>query len=72
LATIPDNLITLTEKVHKDFHAWNGGTKKPCTIDDLIRFADERVNDLCHGDDEKAAGVNEKLHIIKKTLSKLA
>ncbi len=38
LAENPDNLITLTQEVHQDFHSWNGGTKKPCTPDDLIKF----------------------------------
>jgi hypothetical protein len=34
-----DNLITLTEEVHREFHRWHGGNKKPCTIHDLIEFA---------------------------------
>ncbi len=38
LAESMDNLITLTEQVHREFHAWNGGFDKPCTIDDLINF----------------------------------
>ncbi|WP_247216059.1 hypothetical protein [Synechococcus sp. C9] len=38
LAESMDNLITLTEPVHKEFHCWNGGFDKPCTIDDLINF----------------------------------
>jgi hypothetical protein len=63
LATIPDNLITLTETVHKDFHAWNGGTQKPCTIDNLIQFANELYPD------REEANIN--LNLIKKTLSKL-
>jgi hypothetical protein len=37
-----DNLITLTEDVHKEFHTWHGGNKKPCTIHDLIRFTSVR------------------------------
>lgn len=41
LAASIDNLITLREEVHKEFHAWNGGFDKPCTIDDLIRFVSE-------------------------------
>lgn len=41
LATSLDNLITLTDDVHKEFHHWNGGFDKPCTIDDLIRFMRE-------------------------------
>lgn len=38
LAESMDNLITLTEQVHREFHAWNGGFDKPCRIDDLINF----------------------------------
>jgi hypothetical protein len=34
-----DNLIVLTEKVHREFHSWHGGNRKPCTIHDLIEFA---------------------------------
>jgi len=30
--------MILTEQVHREFHAWNGGFDKPCTIDDLINF----------------------------------
>lgn len=33
-----DNLITLKEEVHKEFHQWNEGFQKPCTIDSLIEF----------------------------------
>ena len=38
LAACQDNLITLTQEVHNDFHAWNGGFQKPCTADLLIKF----------------------------------
>lgn len=41
LAASPDNLITLADDVHKEFHNWMGGTDKPCTIDDLIKFVNE-------------------------------
>jgi hypothetical protein len=34
-----DNLITLTNEIHKEFHNWHGGNRKPCTIHDLIEFA---------------------------------
>jgi hypothetical protein len=34
-----DNLITLTQEVHREFHNWHGSNKKPCTIHDLIEFA---------------------------------
>lgn len=45
LATSLDNLITLKEEVHKEFHVWNGGSKEPCTIDELIQFVNERYPD---------------------------
>ena len=38
LATCLDNLITLTQEVHNDFHTWNGGFQKSCTVDHLIQF----------------------------------
>jgi len=41
LAASQDNLVTLTQEVHDEFHAWNGGFQKPCTVDDLIEFASE-------------------------------
>jgi hypothetical protein len=40
-----DNLITLTEDVHREFHSWHGGNDKPCTIHDLIKFAATRYPD---------------------------
>jgi hypothetical protein len=33
LAASVDNLITLSEEVHTEFHTWNGGFDKPCTLD---------------------------------------
>lgn len=42
LAAVTDNIITLTEAVHNEFHSWNGGNKNPCTVDDLIQFVCER------------------------------
>lgn len=42
LAACLDNLITLTQEVHNEFHAWNGGSQKLCTVDHLIQF----VNNL--------------------------
>lgn len=41
-------LITFTDRfyeVHREFHIWNGGTKAPCTVDDLIQFVIERYPD---------------------------
>jgi hypothetical protein len=45
LAMSLDNLITLKEDVHQEFHAWNGGTTKACTADDLIHFVGELYSD---------------------------
>jgi hypothetical protein len=45
LAACIDNLITLTQEVHNDFHAWNGGCQKPCTADHLIQFVNELYPD---------------------------
>jgi hypothetical protein len=45
-----DNLIVLSQEVHREFHNWHGGSKKPCTIHDLIKFASEQ-----HPEQEKAA-----------------
>lgn len=42
LAACQDNLITLTQEVHNEFHGWNGGSQKSCTVDHLIQF----VNNL--------------------------
>jgi hypothetical protein len=45
LATCLDNLITLTQEVHNDFHAWNGGSQKSCTVDHLVQFVNELYPD---------------------------
>jgi hypothetical protein len=45
LAACQDNLITLTQEVHNEFHAWNGGSQKPCTVDHLIQFITELYPD---------------------------
>lgn len=45
LAATVDNIITLTQEVHGEFHNWNGGSQKPCTVDDLIEFVCERYPD---------------------------
>jgi len=45
LATCVDNLISLNEEIHKEFHAWNGGTQSSCTADDMINFLMERYPD---------------------------
>lgn len=41
LAACRENLITLTQDVHSEFHTWNGGFQTPCTVDDFIRFVNE-------------------------------
>jgi hypothetical protein len=41
LAACQDNLITVVEEVHCEFHAWNGGFQNPCTVDHLIQFVNE-------------------------------
>ncbi|HEY9302595.1 MAG TPA: hypothetical protein VIQ31_40765 [Phormidium sp.] len=45
LAACVDNLIALTQEVHQDFHTWNGGSRKPCTVDHLIQFVSELYPD---------------------------
>ncbi len=45
LATCQDNLITLTQEVHNEFHAWNGGFQKPCTAAHLIEFVNKLYSD---------------------------
>lgn len=45
LAAVEDNIITLRGEVHDEFHSWNGGSKNPCTVDDLIQFVCERYPD---------------------------
>ena len=45
LAACQDNLITLTQVVHNEFHAWNGGSHNPCTVDRLIQFVSELYPD---------------------------
>lgn len=45
LASCLDNLITLSQEVHTEFHTWNGGFQKSCTADDLIHFVNELYPD---------------------------
>jgi len=33
-----DNIITISHRIHEDFHRWNGGNDKSCTVDDFIDF----------------------------------
>lgn len=45
LAACRENLITLAQEVHVEFHGWNGGSKAACTVDDLIRFVTQLYPD---------------------------
>lgn len=38
LADEPDNIIVICENISDDFHLWNGGFGKSCTIDDFIEY----------------------------------
>lgn len=38
LAADPDNIITINEDLHQEFHQWMGGKDKSCTIEDFIQF----------------------------------
>lgn len=42
LADDTDNIITITEQIHNDFHQWNGGYQKSCTIDDFLQYVEWR------------------------------
>jgi hypothetical protein len=45
LADCEDNLITLSQEVHDEFHTWNGGYQKSCTADNLIDFVQQLHSD---------------------------
>jgi hypothetical protein len=45
LAACQDNLITLTQEIHNEFHTWNGGSQKLCTVEHLIQFVNELYPD---------------------------
>ena len=38
LANDPDNIIAIRHEISDDFHLWNGGFNKSCTIDDFIEY----------------------------------
>lgn len=38
LADSLDNLLTIKETIHQEFHQYQGGSSKPCTVDDFARF----------------------------------
>lgn len=42
LADDIDNIMTITEQIHDDFHQWNGGYQESCTIDDFIQYVEWR------------------------------
>lgn len=45
LAACRENLITLEQNVHSEFHNWNGGSQKPCTVDDFVSFVNQLYPD---------------------------
>ncbi len=64
LATSPENLITMTESIHKDFHAWNGGSHACCTADKLIEFLSVHY--------PEADAISVRLHQINKIYGHVA
>ena len=40
IAADPDNIITLSKVVSDEFHQWNGGYDKTCTIDNFIEYVE--------------------------------
>lgn len=38
LAADQDNLLVIKQEIHREFHNWNEGTNKPCTIKTFIEF----------------------------------
>ncbi|MEH2209784.1 hypothetical protein [Nostoc sp.] len=40
LADDPDNIILISEEISDEFHQWNGGYDKTCTINDFIEFVE--------------------------------
>lgn len=45
LADDPDNILTIAEQISEDFHQWNGGNDKTCTIDDFIEYLEQRYSE---------------------------
>jgi len=37
-----DNILTIDKQVHEDFHQWNGGNNRTCTIHDFIEYVEWR------------------------------
>lgn len=49
LATVLENLITIDDQIHKEFHAnWMGGYDIHCTVQDFINFVVERYPDCAN------------------------
>lgn len=42
LSDDPDNILTIDKRLHEDFHQWNGGYNKTCTIDQFINYVEWR------------------------------
>lgn len=63
LATSIDNLITIDEKIHKEFHlTWMGGYDVECTVQDFIDFITERYPE------QATEELLDRLFQIQKTL----
>jgi hypothetical protein len=45
LALSQENLITIDDRIHQEFHAKMGGFNSTCTIKDFIDFVTERYPD---------------------------
>lgn len=45
LASDPDNIIAIREEISDEFHLWNGGFSKTCTIDDFIKYIEWKYPD---------------------------
>jgi hypothetical protein len=54
----------MTESIHKDFHAWNGGFQACCTADKLIEFLSVHY--------PEADAISVRLHQINKIYGHVA
>lgn len=62
LSAEKDNIITISHEIHDDFHRWNGGTDKECTVDDFIEYLKS------HHPDKFDARLRLKLYNIREIL----
>lgn len=63
LATSIDNIITIDESIHQEFHlSWMGGNDVSCTVEDFIAFVTERYPD------QATQQLLNRLYSLKKTL----